>query len=210
MAKTPGENFKTIDEDTRPHDLIKKEAIMVIVFLGPPGSGKGTQAVLLAHGRECLHISTGDLLRDAMKSGTHLGKEAAHYIDQGELVPDDLVSGLVAERITHNSGIVLLDGYPRNISQANDLDGIVQRASQDLAAVLLFEVPVEELVNRLAGRGRTDDTPETVLQRFAVYQAETSPLIEFYGKRGILFHVAGVGSVEEIHTRVMSVFHSLS
>jgi adenylate kinase len=186
-------------------DVLKKEANMVVVFLGPPGSGKGTQAVLLAEKRGLQHLSTGDLLREALKSGTPLGKKAARYMNEGELVPDDLVSGLVGERIVENSGDFLLDGYPRNASQAEDLQRIVAKAGQDLAAVLLLDVPDLELIQRLFGRGRTDDAPDTVRQRLSVYQAETAPLIDFYEAKGILFRIDGVGPIEDIHERVMNV-----
>jgi adenylate kinase len=200
----------TIDGDVAACEFLKKEAIMVVVFLGPPGSGKGTQAVRLARKQDLQHLSTGDLLREAMKNGATLGKQAAHYVNEGKLVPDELVSGLVEERIMKNSRDFLLDGYPRNLSQAKDLERIVENTGQDLAAVILLDVPPAELINRLAGRGRTDDTPETVRQRLAVYEAETSPLIDFYETEGNLVRVDGVGSIEEIHTRVLNAFLSRS
>lgn len=196
----------TIDEDFLTYEVLEKEANMIVVFLGPPGSGKGTQAVLLAEKRSLQHLSTGDLLREALKSGSLLGKKAARYMNEGELVPDALVSGLVGERIVENSGGFLLDGYPRNVSQAKDLEKIAAHAGQDLAAVILLDVPPVELVHRLAGRGRTDDTPATVHQRLNVYLAETAPLIDFYEAKGILFRVDGVGSIEEIHRRVMDIY----
>ena len=200
----------TIDEDGVTYEVLKKEAIMVVVFLGPPGSGKGTQAVLLAEKQGLRHLSTGDLLREAMKSGSLLGKKAARYVNEGELVPDDLVSGLVGERIVENAGDFLLDGYPRNRSQAEDLDGIVTDADQEITVSILLDVPDDELIHRLAERGRTDDTPTTVRQRLNVYQAETMPLINFYEAKGILVHVDGVGSIEDVHARVMSAFFSLA
>lgn len=196
----------TIDEDFLTCEVLEKEANMIVVFLGPPGSGKGTQAVLLAEKRGLQHLSTGDLLREALKSGSLLGKKAASYMNEGELVPDALVSGLVGERIVENSGDYLLDGYPRNVSQAKDLEKIVAQAGQDLAAVILLDVPAVELVHRLAGRGRTDDTPATVRQRLNVYLAETAPLIDFYEAKGILFRVDGVGPIEDIHMRVMDIY----
>ena len=183
---------------------------MVVVFLGPPGSGKGTQAVLLAQKRGLLHLSTGDLLRDALRSGTPLGKNAASYMNKGELVPDDLVSGLIDERIVDGSRDFLLDGYPRNISQAKDLDEIVAQAGQDLSAVIHLDVPVSELTRRLSGRGRSDDTAATVRERLKVYQTETAPLIRLYEGKGILFRVDGVGRIEDVHERVMTTFLSLN
>ena len=176
---------------------------MIIVFLGPPGSGKGTQAALLATRRSMVHLSTGELLRSARTSGTPLGQEAAAYLDAGQLVPDDLVAGLVTERIDSERGDYLLDGFPRNLSQAERLDALTADTGQVIAAVVLIDVPERELVRRLTGRGRADDDRETIRNRLRVYANETAPLIAHYASRGLLRTVDGQGGVEEIHTRVI-------
>lgn len=174
---------------------------MIIVFLGAPGSGKGTQASRLAARRHMVHLSTGDLLREARARGTPLGRLAAEHLDAGRLVPDDLVAGLVAERLNEGDDF-LLDGFPRNISQAARLDDLIREAGQTLAAVVFFEVPEGELVRRLVKRARSDDTPDTIRRRLHVYAEETAPLIAHYEDRGVLRRVAGVGDIEEIAARV--------
>ncbi len=176
---------------------------MIVVFLGPPGSGKGTQAALLASRWGMVHLSTGDLLRAACASDTPLGRQVASYLDEGRLVPDEVVTGLVAEKVGPGDASYLLDGFPRTIAQADDLGRLCQETGQVLAAVVLFEVPEDELVRRLVGRGRSDDDPETIRRRLRVYEEETSPLIAYYERRGLLRRVEGVGGIEEIHERVV-------
>lgn len=177
---------------------------MIVVFLGPPGSGKGTQAQLLAVRLNMVHLSTGDLLRAARAAGTPLGRQVAQYLDAGKLVPDEVVTGLVAERLVPHQDY-LLDGFPRTVAQAQKLEELASGIGQEVSSVVLFVVPEEELVRRLMGRGRTDDTPETIRHRLKVYQEETAPLVGFYRQRGILCQVDGVGKVEDIHERLLSV-----
>ena len=178
---------------------------MVLVFLGPPGSGKGTQAALLALKNGMVHLSTGELLRVAHNRYTSLGKEASQYMDSGNLVPDHLVSGLVEERILGSEEDFLLDGFPRNLTQAADLQEILAHAGKTLTSVILLEVHEEELLSRLSTRGRSDDDPETIKQRLGVYREETEPLIDYYRSMNILQRIEGVGSVEEIGSRIEKI-----
>jgi len=174
-----------------------------IVLVGPPGAGKGTQAARLSERLDAPHISTGDLFRENMKNETDLGKEAQRYVDAGDLVPDEVTVGMVKERLAQpdaQSGF-LLDGFPRNAAQAQELESVLSELGQRLDAVLVFEVDDEELIKRLTSRGRSDDTEETIRHRQEVYRAETEPLIEHY--RDIAVRVDATGSVEEITDRAM-------
>ena len=181
---------------------------MNIILLGAPGAGKGTQGAVLAQ-RMCVpKIATGDLLRAAVKNGTALGTQAKGYMDQGLLVPDEIILGLIREVLESPEATdgVIMDGFPRTVAQAEAVDVLLEARQTEVNRVLTFEVPEEELVTRLLGRamedGRSDDTPEAIQQRLAVYRAQTEPLIQFYGDRGILCQIDGVGSVESIAERV--------
>jgi adenylate kinase len=174
-----------------------------IVLVGPPGAGKGTQAARLSERLDAPHISTGDLFRENMKNETELGKEAQRYVDAGDLVPDEVTVGMVKDRLAQpdaQSGF-LLDGFPRNAAQAQELESVLSELGQRLDAVLVFEVEDEELVKRLTARGRSDDTEETIRHRQEVYRSETEPLIAHYSD--IAVRVDAVGSVEEITDRAM-------
>jgi adenylate kinase len=202
-----------------------------VVFLGAPGAGKGTQARRLAAGSGVPQIATGDMLREAVAEGTPLGREAKRYMDQGALVPDEVVIGLVDERLSRpdaGPGYVL-DGFPRTVAQAEALDALLRRRGQDLDRVVFFEVSREELLRRLTGRRicrrcgtafhlvsappktegrcdqcggelyqREDDAESTVARRLDVYQTQTAPLLDYYGKRGLLVRVAGEGPVDHV------------
>lgn len=183
---------------------------MIWILLGPPGAGKGTQAKLLAEHLNALHVSTGDLLRQAVADGTELGKQAKSFMESGDLVPDHLILDLVRETLVAGSdGGWILDGYPRNRVQAESLDGMLGEVGQTITSVVDLEVPEDELVRRIAGRaadeGRTDDTEETVRNRLRVYREQTEPLIAYYGDRGALKAVNGIGSVEEIRDRIRGI-----
>jgi adenylate kinase len=181
---------------------------MRIVFLGPPGSGKGTQAKLLAERLKVPAISTGDMLRAAVREGTPLGLQAKAVMEAGELVSDDLMIGLIRERISQPDARwgFLLDGFPRTVEQAVALDGLLKGNEKRLSTVVNLSVPEAALIDRLAGRSgqenRSDDRRETVLERLRVYRQKTEPLIEFYRRRGLLTDVDGVGEVAEIADRI--------
>lgn len=166
---------------------------MRLIFLGPPGAGKGTQAATLAELRQIPHISTGDILRKAIANQTPLGLQAKSHVDAGELVPDTLVIALMKERLeqpdTKNGWI--LDGFPRNLSQADALDELLKTIGQNYDQVVNLEVPTEVLVQRMLGRGRKDDNEATIRRRLEVYQEETAPLIDFYQSRQCLKVIDG-------------------
>jgi adenylate kinase len=174
-----------------------------IVLVGPPGAGKGTQAARLAERLDAPHISTGDIFRENMKNETELGKEAQRYVDAGDLVPDEVTVKMVKDRLAQPDAAegFLLDGFPRNTAQAQELETVLDDLGQRLDAVLVFEVEDEELVKRLTARGRSDDTEETIRHRQEVYRSETEPLIAHYND--IAVRVDAVGSVEEITDRAM-------
>lgn len=183
---------------------------MRLVLLGAPGSGKGTQATRLKDALDVPHISTGDLLRAAVKAGTPLGLQAKAVMDRGDLVSDDIVLGMLEERLNQGDtgkGFIL-DGYPRNLAQANALDALLTRLGQPVDAAVQLDVGTELLVQRLAGRasaeGRADDSPEAVRHRLRVYTDQTAPVIDFYRSAGKLVCVYGVGSVDEVLQRVLA------
>ena len=174
--------------------------------MGPPGAGKGTQGELLAEHLGVPRLSTGEMLRDARANQTDLGRRAERYMDAGELVPDQVILGMVAEALDGPEppeGFVL-DGFPRTIPQAEGLGELLEKRGTPLDAVVLLTVPEDELVRRLTGRGaqesRTDDDPETVRRRVQVYRAETEPVIRSYRDSGVrVVRADGVGSIDEIH-----------
>ncbi len=178
-----------------------------LIFLGPPGAGKGTQAQTLANQRNIPHISTGDMLRGAMRERSPLGIKAQSYVDQGELVPDQLIQDMAEERLSQadtKSGWIL-DGFPRTVSQAQFLEGLLQKLSQNDVRVVNLEVPDEVLIERLLGRGRPDDTPEVIRRRLEVYRLQTAPLINFYRDRQQLLSVNGNQSLAEVSVELEQV-----
>jgi len=184
---------------------------MRIVLLGPPGSGKGTQAELLVEKLELPHISTGELLRSAAETGTELGKKAKRVTDRGELVSDDIMLGLITERLSRDDAKngFILDGYPRNITQAKALDEILERQEQPMVEVLHIDLDDELVVQRIAGRAaeehRSDDAEEVVRNRLRIYTEQTAPVVEYYADKGVLSRVLGQGTAEEVFQRIMSV-----
>ena len=182
---------------------------MRIVLLGPPGAGKGTQAARVARRFDCPHVATGDIFRANVAEGTELGVAAQEYMDRGDLVPDDVVIAMVAERLGSEDcrdGFVL-DGFPRTVDQAEALDRQLVAAGAPLHAVLCFEAAEEELLRRLAGRAaaqhRADDAEQTIRHRLEVFAVKTRPLIDYYRHRRLLTMVDGVGCVEEVTRRIL-------
>jgi adenylate kinase len=173
-----------------------------LLFLGPPGAGKGTQAQRLAASRQLLHLSTGDLLRAEVQAGTDLGREAEAVMARGELVSDDLVLAIVRSRLEGHGGGWLLDGFPRNLPQAEALDALLAELDQRIERVVLMELADAVLVQRLLDRGRADDNEEVIRHRLAVYREQTAPLIEHYRGRGLLRAVDASGPIETITARI--------
>ncbi len=179
-----------------------------MLLLGPPGAGKGTQALRLAAKLGIPQISTGDMLREAVAAGTDVGRQAQGYMDRGELVPDAVVIGVAEERLSQGdaeSGFVL-DGFPRTAAQAEALDALLARMGTNLERCVALVADEDSLVARLLGRaqieGRSDDSEETIRTRMSVYRAQTAPLVDYYRKRGILGEVDGLGSIEEVAKRI--------
>jgi adenylate kinase len=183
---------------------------MRLVLLGAPGSGKGTQAAMLRAELKVPHISTGDLLRAAVKAGTPLGIKAKAVMEAGKLVSDEIVLGMLEERITQPDarGGFILDGYPRNVAQCEALEALLARIGQPLDIAIKLKVPSELIVERIAGRaaaeGRKDDTPETVRERLRVYAEQTAPVAEHFAAMGRLRIVDGVGGVDEVFRRILA------
>jgi len=181
---------------------------MNIILLGPPGCGKGTQGAILSRRLGAPRVSTGDLLRAAVKDGTPLGKKARAFMDQGLLVPDEIILGLIEEVLgsSQSRAGMIMDGFPRTTTQAEKVDALLTARTMQIDKVLNLDVADPELVKRMQGRaaaeGRSDDTPEAFQKRLAVYREQTAPLIDYYRKRGKLADVAGVGTIEEIAERV--------
>ncbi len=213
---------------------------MRLVLLGPPGAGKGTQARILREKFEIPQIASGDLLRAAVKAKTPLGQEAQGFMDRGQLVPDELVLKMIAERIAHEDARIgfILDGFPRSVAQAEALARMLGASGVALDKVVAVDVPDEELVQRISGRRtctkcgamyhvafdppkqagicdkcggelyqREDDAEETVRERLKVYAATTRPLIEHYGRIGILAQINGVGKPEDVEHRLLAALN---
>ncbi|SKA02575.1 adenylate kinase [Novilysobacter spongiicola] len=182
---------------------------MRLVLLGAPGSGKGTQAARLKEHLQVPHISTGDLLRAEVAAGSKLGLEAKEVMARGELVSDAILLGMLEERFSREDtrGGFILDGYPRNLAQADALNTLMERIGQPMDAVVQLEVPTELLVERIAGRaaaeGRADDSPDSVRTRLKVYEEQTSPVADFFRQRGKLSVVDGVGLLDEVFARII-------
>lgn len=175
-----------------------------VVFFGPPGSGKGTQASRVATDLAIPQISTGDLLRSHVARGTDLGKTARPIMESGALVPDDLVTAMLRERLAEKdaAGGALFDGYPRTVPQAAALDGILAERGGKVGAVLFIDVPDAPIIDRLVKRaqleGRADDTPETIRERLRVYREKTAPLADRYQKAGVLVTIDGFRTIDEV------------
>lgn len=178
--------------------------MLKIVLLGAPGSGKGTQSEKLVAEYGVPQISTGDLLRSAVANRTELGLKAKTAMDAGELVSDDIVVGMIRERLDEpdaEKGFIL-DGFPRSLAQAEELDELLGALNRPLQGVIHLQVDNEEIVQRLMERGRADDNEETIRNRLQVFQQQTQPLVAYYRDQGLLTPVAGVGTIDEIYSRI--------
>lgn len=184
---------------------------MRIVMLGAPGSGKGTQAAMLVEELDLPHISTGELLRAAVKAGSPLGQKAKAVMDRGELVSDEIMLGLIEERLSEDdtrNGFIL-DGFPRNLVQAEALDGMLERIGQPVDEALQIDVEAEMVIRRIAKRaaeeGRSDDSEEVARKRMKVYEEQTAPVVDYYARKGLLSRVLGHGTVDEVFQRIRGV-----
>ena len=188
-----------------------------IVIFGAPGSGKGTQSEKMIEKYGLGHISTGDVLRDQIKRGTELGKTAKGYIDNGQLIPDDLMVSILADVYDsfgkEHKGVIF-DGFPRTIPQAQALKDMLAKRGHKVAAMKALDVPEDELMKRLIKRGqesgRSDDNEETIKKRLTVYHNQTSPLIEWYEKEGIHHHINGLGELDRIFGDICAVIDDLA
>jgi adenylate kinase len=183
--------------------------------MGPPGAGKGTQARVVADKYGIPAISTGDIFRANVSQGTDLGKKAQEYMDAGEYVPDEVTNLMVRNRIDEEDAKpgFLLDGYPRTLSQVEELDGMIGYTGHELDAVVVLTVDSDELVQRLLSRaetdGRSDDTEDVIRRRQEVYVEQTEPLIEVYRDRGRLVEVDGMGEVDEVTSRILAALQDV-
>lgn len=181
-----------------------------LLIVGPQGSGKGTQGVRIAESYGVPVVSTGDIFRANIKQGTELGQKVTAILDAGDLVPDELTSEIVRDRLSQDDAAAgfLLDGYPRNTAQVGHLDAFLGDRGESLDAVILLDVPREESIARLSLRaveqGRSDDTEEAIAHRLDIYENETAPIIEVYAERGIVDRIDGVGSLDEITERIVA------
>ena len=186
----------------------------VVIFLGPPGAGKGTQAERLAHDQHLVKISTGDILRDHVARDTELGRQVKPILDAGQLVPDNILIALIRDRLASMDSVrVIFDGFPRTQAQAEALDVLLEELGAPVNAVPLLEVPDQVLIDRIVERGqqaalrgepvRSDDNEETARKRQQVYREQTQPLIDHYAARGHLYTVDGVGSMDEVYGRIL-------
>ncbi len=187
-----------------------------LVLFGPPGAGKGTQAEFLVKSYMLIHVSTGDLLRSELAAETDLGLEAKKYMDKGELVPDEVVIGMIKNKIDAAGDVkgFIFDGFPRTVEQAKALDSVLNKNGTPVSGMLSLEVEKQELINRLLKRGtlagRADDQDQSVIEnRITVYNEKTAPLIEYYKKQGKHFGVNGMGTIEEIAGRLKAVVDKL-
>jgi adenylate kinase len=238
----PGSRFPRRRRDSAsPDSSIALVSELNLILLGPPGAGKGTQAERLQDDFPIGYVATGDMLRQAVKDGTDLGREAKEYMDRGDLVPDEVITGVIIDAVKGNDceDGFLLDGFPRTVAQAESLDEGLQGLDRNLSAVLLIDVPEDEVVRRLSGRRvcpnghvyhvehnppkvdgkcdidgeklsqRDDDREETIRKRLQVYRDQTAPLIDFYDDRGLLHRFDGTRKPQEVHDHLRATVSTL-
>ncbi len=187
---------------------------MRIVLMGPPGAGKGTQAVKVAEKLQVPHISTGEIFRANLAAGTPLGMEAKRYMEAGEYVPDEVTNSMVADRLAEAdaAGGFILDGYPRTLAQVGELDAILAGLGTALDKVVEITANTDEVVARLLNRakeqGRADDTEEVIRRRMDVYAEQTEPLVRVYSERGLLLKVDGMGAMDEVTQRLLAALEA--
>ncbi len=185
-----------------------------LLLLGPPGSGKGTQAELLVRRLGIPQVATGDMLRAAVRAGSEIGRQAKSYMDRGELVPDGVVIGVAEERLRMPDAAkgFIMDGFPRNPAQAEALDQMLGRLGVELERCIALRVDEDELVARLLRRAqlenRSDDNEATIRTRMRVYREQTQPLVDYYAERGVLQEVEGEGSIEDVAARIEEALRS--
>ena len=177
---------------------------MRLLFIGPPGAGKGTQAARVAERLGVPHVSTGDMFRHHVGEGTEIGKRVKAIMDAGDYVPDSITVEMLEERIAQEDARkgFILDGFPRTAAQVEALDELI--GEDGLDKVVVFRVDEDELTERILARGRSDDTEEAIRNRFQIYQDQTAPLIDLYRERGIVVEVDGIGEIDEITDRVLA------
>jgi adenylate kinase len=185
---------------------------MRIVLLGAPGSGKGTQAQAIVEKYHITDIATGDLLRAEVAAGTPLGLQAKPLMEAGEFVPDEIVVGMIKEHLAKDdtSNGFMLDGFPRDLPQAEALDAMLTKINQPLDVVLFFKVDYGEIMTRLLARHRMDDTEETIRHRLEIYEAKTAPLINRYNSKGLIREVDGIGEIAEVSERIFTILDDVT
>jgi len=194
-----------------------KHSMLNIVLFGPPGAGKGTQSAKLIDRFKLTHISTGDLFRKHLSEGTELGKLAQKYMDDGFLVPDEVVIGMVEDRISQDdvTNGIIFDGFPRTVNQAEALDELLEKKGEHISGMIALDVPEEELKKRLLERGKIsgradDQNEEKINNRIAVYRKETLPVSEYYRAQDKFYTVNGVGSIEDIFSSLVQTIEKIN